>query len=40
MSKMVNIVNGGGQKSLEHSNSNDLDQIYWPIVLRTQFMCM
>lgn len=40
MIKLVNIVNGGGQKTLDNSNINSLDQICWPIVLRTQVKCM
>jgi len=36
MKVLEKIVNGGGAKTLKHSNSNQLDQIYWPIILHTQ----
>jgi len=33
---MANYVNGGGAKALNNSNSNNFDQINWPVILRTQ----
>jgi len=37
MKKLPEYVNGGGAKSLNYSNSNNIDQVkIWPMVLRTQ----
>lgn len=41
MTRLEITVNGGGAKSsLNNSNSNNFDQVNWPIVLHTQNKCM
>jgi len=39
--RLENNVNGEGAKnSLNYSNSNNYDQINWPVIFRTQNKCM